>query len=62
MKNCRADSALLLTMVRFWRGTLQQPFAVKLFKGIEAAHPQFTNRTVMVKNNDIDTAFIALNR
>ncbi|ETN81322.1 hypothetical protein RB195_014866 [Necator americanus] len=49
-------------MVRRWRGTLTQPFAVKLFKGIWNAHPRFATRTVMVKNNDVDSAFSLLNR
>uniref|UniRef100_A0A1I7YVM5 28S ribosomal protein S21, mitochondrial n=1 Tax=Steinernema glaseri TaxID=37863 RepID=A0A1I7YVM5_9BILA len=50
-------------MVRqFWRGTLHQPFAVGLFRGIWNAHPRWMNRTVLVSNNDVDSAFHLLNR
>ncbi|CAI4227283.1 unnamed protein product [Auanema sp. JU1783] len=49
-------------MPRTWRGTLHQPFAVKLFKGIWNAHPRFATRTVLVKDNDVDSAFQLLNR
>uniref|UniRef100_A0A0N5AWV3 28S ribosomal protein S21, mitochondrial n=1 Tax=Syphacia muris TaxID=451379 RepID=A0A0N5AWV3_9BILA len=49
-------------MVRFWRGTITQPFAIKLFPGITRVHPQFISRTVMVKDNDVETAFMVLNR
>lgn len=45
-----------------WRGTALQPFAVKLFHGIWHAHPQWTNRTVMVHNNDVPAALGILNR
>lgn len=48
-------------MVR-WRGTLTQPFSVKLFKGIWNAHPRYATKTVMVVNNDVDGAFSVLNR
>lgn len=50
-----------LQMVR-WRGTLTQPFSVKLFKGIWNAHPRYATKTVMVVNNDVDGAFSVLNR
>uniref|UniRef100_A0A915AP25 Mitochondrial ribosomal protein S21 n=3 Tax=Ascarididae TaxID=6250 RepID=A0A915AP25_PARUN len=49
-------------MVRAWRGTLRQPFGVALFPGIWHAHPRFMNRTVLVKDNDVDSAFHLLNR
>uniref|UniRef100_A0A1I7TDX8 Ribosomal protein S21 n=1 Tax=Caenorhabditis tropicalis TaxID=1561998 RepID=A0A1I7TDX8_9PELO len=45
-----------------WRGTITQPFAIKLFKGIWNAHPRFATRTVLVQNNDVDGAFGLLNR
>uniref|UniRef100_A0A183C6V2 28S ribosomal protein S21, mitochondrial n=1 Tax=Globodera pallida TaxID=36090 RepID=A0A183C6V2_GLOPA len=51
------------TMPRvFWRGTYFQPFAVKLFPGIWRKHNRFLVKTVMVQNNDVDTAFHLLNR
>uniref|UniRef100_A0AC35GBK7 Ribosomal protein S21 n=1 Tax=Panagrolaimus sp. PS1159 TaxID=55785 RepID=A0AC35GBK7_9BILA len=49
-------------MVRIWHGTLKQPFAIKLFKGIWSSHPKFMNKTVMVNGNDVDGAFQMLNR
>ncbi|KJH45587.1 ribosomal protein S21 [Dictyocaulus viviparus] len=49
-------------MVRYWRGTITQPFAVKMFSGIWNAHPRFATRTVLVQNNDVDSAFSLLNR
>ncbi|PAV83484.1 hypothetical protein WR25_24052 [Diploscapter pachys] len=53
----------MVRMVRgFWRGTLTQPFAIKLFKGIWNSHPRFATRTIMVKDNDVDAAFATLNR
>ncbi|MFH4978961.1 hypothetical protein AB6A40_005670 [Gnathostoma spinigerum] len=45
-----------------WSGTLKQPFAVHLFHGIWHAHPRWTTRTVLVKDNDVDGAFRLLNR
>ncbi|CAJ0585561.1 unnamed protein product, partial [Mesorhabditis spiculigera] len=45
-----------------WRGTLTQPYAVKMFPGIWNAHPRYHMRTVMVKENDVDGAFHLLNR
>uniref|UniRef100_A0A0K0EV15 28S ribosomal protein S21, mitochondrial (inferred by orthology to a human protein) n=1 Tax=Strongyloides venezuelensis TaxID=75913 RepID=A0A0K0EV15_STRVS len=49
-------------MPRVWRGTFNQPFAIKLFPGIWHAHPRWTNRTVLVKDNDVDGSFRILNR
>uniref|UniRef100_A0AC35UE00 Mitochondrial 28S ribosomal protein S21 n=1 Tax=Rhabditophanes sp. KR3021 TaxID=114890 RepID=A0AC35UE00_9BILA len=49
-------------MPRFWRGTLSQPFAVGLFKGIWHAHPRWTNKTILVQNNDVDASFQVLNK
>ncbi|KAI6224359.1 SCD domain-containing protein [Aphelenchoides fujianensis] len=48
-------------MPRFWSGLMKQPFGVKL-TGLWGKHPRFTNRTVMVANNDVDAAFLTLNR
>lgn len=49
-------------MVRCWRGTLKQPFGIKLFWNIHHAHPRFLNKTVLVVNNDVTAAFHLLNR
>lgn len=50
-------------MVRYgWRGTLKQPFGIPLFGNVWNAHPRWTNKTIMVENNDIDKAFHLLNR
>lgn len=49
-------------MVRMWKGTLAQPFGIKMFPNIWNCHPKFMNRTVMVENNDIDGAFNVLGR
>lgn len=51
-------------MVRFyiWRGTLKQPFAVKLYENIWNSHDRFLNKTVLVHNNDVNYAFQMLNR
>uniref|UniRef100_A0A0K0E006 28S ribosomal protein S21, mitochondrial n=1 Tax=Strongyloides stercoralis TaxID=6248 RepID=A0A0K0E006_STRER len=49
-------------MPRFWKGILTQPYAIKLFPGIWHAHPKWTNRTVLVRNNDVADSFILLNR
>ncbi|VDK69860.1 unnamed protein product [Onchocerca ochengi] len=49
-------------MVRCWRGTLKQPFGIKLFWNIHHAHQQFLNKTVLVVNNDVTSAFHLLNR
>uniref|UniRef100_A0A1I8EBR9 Mitochondrial ribosomal protein S21 n=2 Tax=Wuchereria bancrofti TaxID=6293 RepID=A0A1I8EBR9_WUCBA len=49
-------------MVRCWRGTLKQPFGIKLFWNIHHAHPRFLNKTVLVINNDVTAAFHLLNR
>ncbi|CAD5216273.1 unnamed protein product [Bursaphelenchus xylophilus] len=48
-------------MVRLWNAALRQPFGVKL-GGLWNAHPKFTNRTVLVENNDVDGAFTLLNK
>lgn len=48
-------------MVRAWRGNLIQPFAVRLH-GLWNAHPKFMTKTIMVENNDVDSAFTLLNR
>uniref|UniRef100_A0A5S6Q701 Ribosomal protein S21 n=1 Tax=Trichuris muris TaxID=70415 RepID=A0A5S6Q701_TRIMR len=40
----------------------RQPFGHHLYRGIAKAHPRFLNRTVLVKNNDVDTAMKLLNR
>ncbi|KAK5965092.1 Mitochondrial Ribosomal Protein Small [Trichostrongylus colubriformis] len=52
----------MFQMVRRWRGTIKQPFAIKLFSGVWNAHPRFATRTILVKNNDVDSAFSLLNR
>ncbi|KHJ45633.1 hypothetical protein D918_04370 [Trichuris suis] len=39
-----------------------QPFGHCLYRGIAKAHPRFLNRTVLVKNNDVETAMKLLNR
>ncbi|CDW55496.1 28S ribosomal protein S21 [Trichuris trichiura] len=39
-----------------------QPFGHRLFRGIVKAHPRVLNRTVLVKNNDVETAMKLLNR
>lgn len=49
-------------MVRCWRGTLKQPFGIKLFWNIHHAHQRFLNKTVLVVNNDVTAAFHLLNR
>ncbi|KAL3081187.1 hypothetical protein niasHS_013879 [Heterodera schachtii] len=47
---------------QFWRGTLTQPWAVKMFKYIWRKHNRFLVKTVMVQDNDIDSAFHLMNR
>uniref|UniRef100_A0A0N4ZRN9 28S ribosomal protein S21, mitochondrial n=1 Tax=Parastrongyloides trichosuri TaxID=131310 RepID=A0A0N4ZRN9_PARTI len=49
-------------MPRFWKGTLTQPFSIKLFPGIWHAHPRWMNRTILVRNNDVESSFQLLNR
>uniref|UniRef100_A0A915E7N7 Ribosomal protein S21 n=1 Tax=Ditylenchus dipsaci TaxID=166011 RepID=A0A915E7N7_9BILA len=43
-------------------GKFLQPFAVKLKKNIWALHPRWQNKTIMVKDNDVDGAFQLLNK
>lgn len=45
-----------------WRGTLKQPFAVKLYHNIWNSHDRFLNKTVIVDKNDVDSAFRILNK
>jgi len=41
---------------------MKQPYGYRLFPGIWQAHPRWMNRTVMVKNNDVDASFQLLNK
>ncbi|KAL7073939.1 hypothetical protein ACQ4LE_006229 [Meloidogyne hapla] len=46
-----------------WRGKMRQPFGMPLFHGIWAMQPgKFLQKTIMVKDNDVDAAFHILNR
>ncbi|KAI1730027.1 ribosomal protein s21 domain-containing protein [Ditylenchus destructor] len=50
-------------MPRFvFHTNLRQPFGIRFFKGIWAAHPDLFHRTILVKDNDVDGAFMLLNR
>jgi hypothetical protein len=48
----------------YWRLKMREPFGLLIgsVPNIHAKHPRAFNKTIMVENNDVDSAFQLLNR